>query len=132
MIESVYFKLCVCRFKNLAQNPDPLVERVSVYGNASLAMAAFAYTFCTGQSMKTLKVLHPIRPQQPVVFFSPVYLRTLDRFWKGRGLKSIRLSSGFMLINMALELCENVHVTDSGRLEPTCRTIPFRIITTIS
>ncbi|XP_058618586.1 alpha-2,8-sialyltransferase 8E-like isoform X1 [Onychostoma macrolepis] len=98
------------RFKNLEQNPDPLVERVSVYGNASLAMAAFAYTFCTGQSIKTLKVLHPIRPQQPVVFFSPIYLRTLDRFWKGRGLKSIRLSSGFMLINTALELCEHVHV----------------------
>ncbi|XP_058618582.1 alpha-2,8-sialyltransferase 8E-like [Onychostoma macrolepis] len=95
---------------NLEQNPDPLVERVSVYGNASLAMPAFAYTFCTEQSIKTLKVLHPIRPQQPVVFFSPIYLRTLDRFWKGRGLKSIRLSSGFMLINTALELCEHVHV----------------------
>ncbi|XP_016429782.1 alpha-2,8-sialyltransferase 8E-like [Sinocyclocheilus rhinocerous] len=98
------------RYKNLEQDPDPLVERVSVYGNASLAMPAFAYTFCTGKSMKTLKVLHPIRPQQPVVFFSPLYLRTLDRFWKGRGLKSIRLSSGFMLINTALELCEHVHV----------------------
>uniref|UniRef100_A0A672LX20 ST8 alpha-N-acetyl-neuraminide alpha-2,8-sialyltransferase 7.1 n=2 Tax=Sinocyclocheilus grahami TaxID=75366 RepID=A0A672LX20_SINGR len=98
------------RFKNLEQNPDPLVERVSVYGNASLAIPAFAYTFCTGQSIKTLKVLHPIRPQQPVAFFSPIYLRTLDRFWKGRGLKSIRLSSGFMLINTALELCEEVHV----------------------
>uniref|UniRef100_A0A673N4P7 ST8 alpha-N-acetyl-neuraminide alpha-2,8-sialyltransferase 7.1 n=1 Tax=Sinocyclocheilus rhinocerous TaxID=307959 RepID=A0A673N4P7_9TELE len=97
-------------YKNLEQDPDPLVERVSVYGNASLAMPAFAYTFCTGKSMKTLKVLHPIRPQQPVVFFSPLYLRTLDRFWKGRGLKEIRLSSGFMLINTALELCEHVHV----------------------
>ncbi|XP_058618590.1 alpha-2,8-sialyltransferase 8E-like isoform X2 [Onychostoma macrolepis] len=97
-------------YKNLVRNPDPLVERVSVYGNASLAMPAFAYTFCTGLSIKTLKVLRPIRPQQPVVFFSPIYLRTLDRFWKGRGLKSIRLSTGFMLINMALELCEHVHV----------------------
>uniref|UniRef100_A0A672Q316 ST8 alpha-N-acetyl-neuraminide alpha-2,8-sialyltransferase 7.1 n=1 Tax=Sinocyclocheilus grahami TaxID=75366 RepID=A0A672Q316_SINGR len=97
-------------YKNMVQDPDPLVERVSVYGNASLAMAAFAYTFCTGKSMTTLKALHPVRPQQPVVFFSPLYLRTLDRFWKGRGLKSIRLSSGFMLINTALELCEHVHV----------------------
>uniref|UniRef100_A0A671SH82 ST8 alpha-N-acetyl-neuraminide alpha-2,8-sialyltransferase 7.1 n=1 Tax=Sinocyclocheilus anshuiensis TaxID=1608454 RepID=A0A671SH82_9TELE len=106
----VFIRNCVCRYKNLAQDPDPLVERVSVYGNASLVMPAFAYTFCTGLSIKTLKALHPIRPQQPVVFFSPYYLQTLDRFWKGRGLKEIRLSSGFMLISTALELCEHVHV----------------------
>uniref|UniRef100_A0A8C1MCE6 ST8 alpha-N-acetyl-neuraminide alpha-2,8-sialyltransferase 7.1 n=1 Tax=Cyprinus carpio TaxID=7962 RepID=A0A8C1MCE6_CYPCA len=87
-----------------------LLERVSVYGNATLAIPAFAYTFCTGKSIKALKLLHPIRPHQPVAFFSPIYLRTLDRFWKGRGLKSVRLSSGFMLINTALELCEDVHV----------------------
>ncbi|XP_048034154.1 alpha-2,8-sialyltransferase 8F-like isoform X5 [Megalobrama amblycephala] len=98
------------RFKNLEKNPDPLLEKVSVYGNASLIMPAFAYTFCTSQSIKTLKVLQPIRPQQPVVFFSPSYLRTLDRFWKGRGLQEVRLSTGFMLISTALELCEHVHV----------------------
>ncbi|XP_048033384.1 alpha-2,8-sialyltransferase 8F-like [Megalobrama amblycephala] len=98
------------RYKNLEKNPDPLLERVSVYGNATLIIPAFAYTFCTTNSIKTLKVLQPIRPQQPVVFFSPSYLRTLDRFWKGRGLQEVRLSTGFMLISTALELCEHVHV----------------------
>ncbi|KAI2643797.1 Alpha-2,8-sialyltransferase 8F [Labeo rohita] len=97
-------------YKNLEKDPDPLVERVSVYGNASLAMPAFAYTTCTALSISALKVLHPVRPQQPFMFFSPMYLRTLDRFWKERGLKSIRLSTGFMLISTALELCDNVHV----------------------
>ncbi|CAM4674002.1 unnamed protein product [Leuciscus chuanchicus] len=97
-------------YKNLEKNPDPLVERVSVYGNASLIIPAFAYTFCTPASIKTLKVLQPIRPQQPVVFFSPSYLRTLDRFWKGCGLREVRLSSGLILISTALELCEHVHV----------------------
>ncbi len=102
--------VCVCRYADLEQNPDPLVERVSVYGNASLVMPAFAYTFCTGLSIRALNALYPTRPQQPLAFFSPYYLQTLDRFWKGRGLKSIRLSSGFMLISTALELCEHVHV----------------------
>ncbi|XP_073678891.1 alpha-2,8-sialyltransferase 8E-like [Garra rufa] len=97
-------------YNNMEKNPDPFVERVSVYGNASLAIPAFAYTFCTGLSIKALRVLHPVRPQQPVVFFSPEYLRTLDRFWKRRGLKEVRLSSGFALISTALELCESVHV----------------------
>ncbi|XP_067303227.1 alpha-2,8-sialyltransferase 8E-like [Pseudorasbora parva] len=97
-------------YKDLKKNPDPLVERVSVYGNASLIIPAFAYTFCTPVSVQLLKVLQPIRPQQPVLFFSPYYLRTLDRFWKGRGLREVRLSSGFLLISTALELCEHVHV----------------------
>ncbi|KAL0150015.1 hypothetical protein M9458_054674, partial [Cirrhinus mrigala] len=83
-----------------------------VYGNASLAMPAFAYTFCIELSVSVLKVLHPVKPQQPVVFFSPTYLRALDRFWKGRGLKEVRLSSGLILISTALELCESVHVND--------------------
>ncbi|XP_039508338.1 alpha-2,8-sialyltransferase 8E-like [Pimephales promelas] len=98
------------RYKDLQNNPDPLVERVSVYGNASLIIPAFAYTFCTSVSIKVLKVLQPIRPHQPVVFFSPSYLRSLDRFWKGRGLRETRLSTGFILISTALELCEHVHV----------------------
>ncbi|KAG1960529.1 alpha-N-acetylneuraminide alpha-2,8-sialyltransferase [Pimephales promelas] len=75
------------RYKDMEKNPDPLVERVSVYGNASVIIPAFAYTFCTSVSIKVLKVLQPIRPHQPVVFFSPSYLRSLDRFWKGRGLR---------------------------------------------
>uniref|UniRef100_A0A672M1H1 Alpha-2,8-sialyltransferase 8E-like n=1 Tax=Sinocyclocheilus grahami TaxID=75366 RepID=A0A672M1H1_SINGR len=91
-------------------NPSLLVRHVSVYGNASLMIPAFAYTVCTAVSIKTLQVLQPIRPQQPVVFFSPYYLKTLDRFWKGLGLKEKRLSTGFMLVNMALELCDDVHL----------------------
>ncbi|KAK9954767.1 hypothetical protein ABG768_016813 [Culter alburnus] len=97
-------------YKDLVKNPDPFVERVSVYGNASLIIPAFAYTFCTSLSVKALKVLQPIRPQQPVVFYSPYYLRKLDRFWKGRGIREVRLSSGFIMISTAMELCENVHV----------------------
>ncbi|XP_051517564.1 alpha-2,8-sialyltransferase 8F-like isoform X1 [Myxocyprinus asiaticus] len=98
------------RAGNLQKIPGLFAERVSVYGNSSLILPAFAYTFNTQLSIKTLKDLQPIRPQQPVVFFSPDYLRTLDRYWKRRGLKEIRLSTGFMLISMALELCEQVHV----------------------
>uniref|UniRef100_A0A671NGC2 ST8 alpha-N-acetyl-neuraminide alpha-2,8-sialyltransferase 6 n=1 Tax=Sinocyclocheilus anshuiensis TaxID=1608454 RepID=A0A671NGC2_9TELE len=96
--------------QNMAVNPGPLVRHVSVYGNVSLMIPAFAYTVCTAVSIKTLQVFQPIRPQQPVVFFSPYYLKTLDRFWKGLGLKEKRFSTGFMLVNMALELCDDVHL----------------------
>lgn len=97
-------------YRNLEKKPGPLVKRVSVYGNSSLIIPAFAYVICTSPSLRVLRVLQPIRPQQPVLFFSPHYLRALDRFWKGRGLKERRLSTGFMLISAALEMCEHVHV----------------------
>ncbi|XP_073795567.1 alpha-N-acetylneuraminide alpha-2,8-sialyltransferase isoform X4 [Danio rerio] len=98
------------QYKTMEQDPGPLVERISVYGNSSLIIPAFAYGFCTSPSLRVLRVLQPIRPQQPVVFFNPHYLRALDRFWKWRGLKEPRLSSGFILISAALEMCEHVHV----------------------
>ncbi|XP_056305446.1 ST8 alpha-N-acetyl-neuraminide alpha-2,8-sialyltransferase 7.1 [Danio aesculapii] len=98
------------RYRNLEKKPGPLVKRVSVYGNSSLIIPAFAYPFCTSPSLRVLRVLQPIRPQQPVLFFSPHYLNALDLFWKGRGLKEKRLSTGFMLISAALEMCEHVHV----------------------
>ncbi|XP_043080170.1 alpha-2,8-sialyltransferase 8E-like [Puntigrus tetrazona] len=96
--------------ENMAANPGPLVGRVSVYGNAPLIIPAFAYTVCTAVSIKTLQVLQTLRPQQPVVFFSPYYLKSLDRFWKRKGLKAKRLSTGFMLVNTALELCDDVRL----------------------
>ncbi|XP_057175842.1 alpha-2,8-sialyltransferase 8E-like isoform X2 [Triplophysa rosa] len=95
---------------DLNQDTDPLVKHVSMYGNAHLILPAFSYLPNTKYAMTALQALRPIRPQQPVVFFSPSYLRNLDKFWKLRGLKEIRLSTGFMLINVALELCEDVHV----------------------
>ncbi|XP_073730954.1 alpha-2,8-sialyltransferase 8F isoform X1 [Misgurnus anguillicaudatus] len=97
-------------YKNLKSNPGPLVERVSVYGNSLLIISAFTFSAYTRLSVNTFKVLQPIRPQQQMVFFSSSYMKNLDGFWKRQGLKVVRLSSGFRLINVALELCDHVHV----------------------
>ncbi|XP_051947580.1 alpha-2,8-sialyltransferase 8F-like [Xyrauchen texanus] len=66
------------RKQNLQNIPGLFAERVSVYGNSSLILPAFAYTYDTQLSIKSLKALQPIRPQQQVAFFSPDFLRTLD------------------------------------------------------
>ncbi|KAF4097004.1 alpha-2,8-sialyltransferase 8E-like [Onychostoma macrolepis] len=97
-------------YRNAQKKPGPLMQRVSVYGNASLIMPAFASPLNTRTSISTLKALWPPSPQLRVVFFSSSYLKALDHFWKDHGLKGRRLSTGFMLINSALELCDHVHV----------------------
>ncbi|XP_030630827.1 alpha-2,8-sialyltransferase 8F-like [Chanos chanos] len=94
-------------YKNFKKDPGPLLQDLSVYGNASVLMPAFSYTYNTAISVSIHETLWP---QQVVVFFSPFYLKTLAQFWSWRGLKAVRLSTGFMLINVAMELCDDVHI----------------------
>nr|XP_055044900.1 alpha-2,8-sialyltransferase 8E-like [Misgurnus anguillicaudatus] len=98
------------RAKSEEKHHGPLLKRLKAYGNASLLMPAFASPQNTRLSIGTLKKLWPLRPQLQVVFFSSSYLKDLDSFWREHGLKAKRLSTGFMLINVALELCDHVHV----------------------
>ncbi|KAI1898771.1 hypothetical protein AGOR_G00075800 [Albula goreensis] len=97
-------------YPNLRKNPQPLANRMAAYGNASLLMPAFAYSFCTALSFQVHQSLKPLRPQQKVVFFNPNYLRMLDRYWRKKGQRANRLSSGLMLASVAMELCDEVHL----------------------
>ncbi|KAA0706467.1 Alpha-N-acetylneuraminide alpha-2,8-sialyltransferase [Triplophysa tibetana] len=106
---------------------DLLVKHVSVYGKAHLILPAFAFPSNTRYAMKALEAIQPVRPQQPVVFSSTSYLRNLAQLWKSRGLKVKRLSTGFMFINVALELCEDVHVYGFWPfdIDPMQRQVPY-------
>ncbi|KAJ8254742.1 hypothetical protein GJAV_G00196880 [Gymnothorax javanicus] len=87
-----------------------LAQRVSPYGNAPVIMPAFAYKLCTSISFHVYHTLRALRPEQKVVFFNPKYLRQLHGYWRQRGLKERRLSTGLMLASVALELCEEVNL----------------------
>ncbi|KAL7863828.1 hypothetical protein AOLI_G00152480 [Acnodon oligacanthus] len=94
-------------FSDFMRNDSRLRQKLDGYPNATFMIAAFAYTFCTQQSINLLQAMWP---ERHLLFYSPTYLHTLDQFWRQRGLRARRLSTGFMLISSALELCENVHV----------------------
>ncbi|KAG9346403.1 hypothetical protein JZ751_006714 [Albula glossodonta] len=67
--------------------------------------------FSKDVGVKTIhQSLKPLRPQQKVVFFNPNYLRQLDRYWRKKGQRANRLSSGLMLASVAMELCDEVHL----------------------
>lgn len=46
---------------------------------------------------------------QPV-FFNPQYLQSLAAFWRSQGWKAVRLSTGLMMVSLALEYCTDVHL----------------------
>ncbi|XP_061089872.1 alpha-2,8-sialyltransferase 8F-like [Conger conger] len=97
-------------YPNLKKHPQPLVDDMSKYGDASLLMPPFAYRSCTKTSFQVHQALRPLYPQQKVVFFNPNYLRDLHRYWRRRGQRALRLSTGLMLASVALELCDEVHL----------------------
>ncbi|XP_024864655.2 alpha-2,8-sialyltransferase 8E, partial [Kryptolebias marmoratus] len=86
------------------------VENMCQYGNSLLLLPAFSFGLNTAVSLRALYTIEdfgsPVRP----VFFNPEYLQSLDLFWRSQGMKATRLSTGIMMVSLALELCENVNL----------------------
>ncbi|KAI4792299.1 hypothetical protein KUCAC02_033468 [Chaenocephalus aceratus] len=88
----------------------PFVESLHSYGKSMMVLSPFSYA---GNTPVCLRVVYSIRdfesPIQPM-FFNPDYLRSLKDFWHSRGLTRGQLSSGLLMVNIALEHCANVHL----------------------
>ncbi|KAM4675399.1 alpha-N-acetylneuraminide alpha-2,8-sialyltransferase-like [Discoglossus pictus] len=100
--------ILVERFSTLNERRKPFSDMMKVYGPALILMSAFSFVRHTDVAFKVFYTLEDFATGQKVVFFHPQYLQNLDRYWKKRGLKVKRLSSGIMLVSSALELCEKV------------------------
>ncbi|KAG7464580.1 hypothetical protein MATL_G00167110 [Megalops atlanticus] len=95
-------------YRGLLYSRKSFVERAASYESATLVTAALSYTANTDIAFRVFYTMRDMRPQQAVLFIHPDYLFKLDHFWRQKGLAAKRLSSGFLLVNTALELCEKV------------------------
>uniref|UniRef100_A0A672GLU1 ST8 alpha-N-acetyl-neuraminide alpha-2,8-sialyltransferase 6 n=1 Tax=Salarias fasciatus TaxID=181472 RepID=A0A672GLU1_SALFA len=84
------------------------VESLRRFKDSMLLMPTFSYAWNTHLCQRAFQAIKhlssPIRP----VSFNPRYLRSLWVYWRSLGLKEARLSTGFMMVNLALELCNSV------------------------
>ncbi|XP_036003684.1 alpha-2,8-sialyltransferase 8F-like isoform X2 [Fundulus heteroclitus] len=98
------------KYGSLMERRRPFMEKLRSYGDSLLLLPAFSYGTSTPVSLRTLYTVEdfesPIRP----VFLNPQYLENLAVFWRSRGVKAVRLSTGIMMVSLALELCDNVQV----------------------
>ncbi|CAK6968817.1 alpha-2%2C8-sialyltransferase 8F-like [Scomber scombrus] len=98
------------KYGSLMNRRRPFVESLQSYGNALLVLPAFSYSFNTDVSLRAAYTIEDSgSPAQPV-FFNPGYLRNLSIFWRTEGLKPRRLSTGFIMTSLALEICDNVEL----------------------
>ncbi|XP_030230925.1 alpha-N-acetylneuraminide alpha-2,8-sialyltransferase-like [Gadus morhua] len=97
------------KFSGLLDRRRPFVDSMSHYKDALILLPAFTLSKNIQPSLRVVytieESLSPIRP----VFLNPEYIRNLHSFWSSKGLNK-RLSSGFMVASLALELCTNVHL----------------------
>ncbi|XP_054672672.1 alpha-2,8-sialyltransferase 8F isoform X2 [Grus americana] len=98
----------VFRYNKLNEKKTEFLENIAVYGDAFLLLPAFSFRSNTATSFKVYHTLQESKATQRAIFFHPTYLKSLAQFWRTKGVKAYRLSSGFMITSAALELCENV------------------------
>ncbi|RMC04934.1 hypothetical protein DUI87_18110 [Hirundo rustica rustica] len=96
------------KYNKLNEKKTEFLENIAVYGDAFLLLPAFSFRSNTATSFKVYHTLKEFKATQRAIFFHPTYLKSLAQFWRTKGVKAYRLSSGFMITSAALELCENV------------------------
>nr|XP_033790187.1 alpha-2,8-sialyltransferase 8F [Geotrypetes seraphini] len=98
------------KYGNLKGNKVSFLENITSYGEAFLLLPAFSYRANTALSFKVYHTLREFHAKQKAIFFHPKYLKSLAQFWRTKGVRAYRLSSGFMITSAAIELCENVRL----------------------
>uniref|UniRef100_A0A668SQM6 ST8 alpha-N-acetyl-neuraminide alpha-2,8-sialyltransferase 6 n=1 Tax=Oreochromis aureus TaxID=47969 RepID=A0A668SQM6_OREAU len=88
----------------------PFVDSLRKYGSSLLLLPAFSASINTAVCLRAVHTIEDFKsPIQPV-FLNPQYLDSLAQFWRSEGLKERRLSTGLIMVTLALELCKNVHL----------------------
>ncbi|KAG8138940.1 hypothetical protein E2320_001728 [Naja naja] len=96
------------KYNKLNDQKATFLENIASYGEAFLLLPAFSFRSNTAASFKVHHTLREFSAKQKAIFFYPRYLKSLAQFWRTKGVKAYRLSSGFMITSIAVELCENV------------------------
>ncbi|KAM6388389.1 alpha-2,8-sialyltransferase 8F-like isoform 2-T2 [Pluvialis apricaria] len=96
------------RFRGLNGRRLPFVKAAASYGKTWFLIPAFSYPGNSEASYRALYALQDSASQSQVFFFHPQYLSALSKYWHDHGFHTHRLSSGFMLVNAALELCQHI------------------------
>uniref|UniRef100_A0A8C6MGH8 ST8 alpha-N-acetyl-neuraminide alpha-2,8-sialyltransferase 6 n=1 Tax=Nothobranchius furzeri TaxID=105023 RepID=A0A8C6MGH8_NOTFU len=102
--------ILIDKYGSLMGRRRVFVENMCHYGDSMLLLPAFSFSMSTAVSLRAFYTLEDFESPIQTVFFNPEYLQNLSIYWRSQGLKATRLSTGMMMISLALELCTDVHV----------------------
>ncbi|XP_028328694.1 alpha-2,8-sialyltransferase 8F-like isoform X2 [Gouania willdenowi] len=97
------------KFAALNKNKTPqFLETMQAYGSSYLWLPAFSLRYNTKISIRAARVIKEFKSPIKPVFANPKYHKKLHSFWSSLGLREARLSTGFMIVSLALEVCKRV------------------------
>ncbi|XP_042328970.1 alpha-2,8-sialyltransferase 8F-like isoform X2 [Sceloporus undulatus] len=95
------------KFQYLLARRKPFADALYPYRDAFFLLPSFSFVGHSTLGYRALYTMEDFGLVQQALFLNPQYLRNLSNFWR-TGLQAHRLSSGFMLVSMALEFCERI------------------------
>ncbi|XP_051244341.1 alpha-2,8-sialyltransferase 8F-like isoform X2 [Dicentrarchus labrax] len=102
--------ILLAKYGALMGRRHPFVESLRSYGNSLLLLPAFSYGQNTPVCLRAFYTMEDFESPIRTIFLNPEYLQRLDLFWHSQGLRPVRLSTGLIMVSLALELCANVHL----------------------
>ncbi|KAH0626255.1 hypothetical protein JD844_001138 [Phrynosoma platyrhinos] len=96
------------KFQYLLARRKPFADALYSYRDAFFLLPTFSFVGHSTLGYRALYTMEDFGLVQKALFLNPEYLRNLGNFWRKKGLQAYRLSSGFMLVSMALEFCERI------------------------
>ncbi|XP_069565238.1 alpha-2,8-sialyltransferase 8E isoform X1 [Brachyistius frenatus] len=98
------------KYGGLMGRRRPFVESLRSYGNSLMLLPAFSYGYNTAVSLRAAYTVDDFESPTRPIFYNPQYLQSLAVFWRSQGVKEVRLSTGLIMVSMALQSCSNVHL----------------------
>nr|XP_060638981.1 alpha-2,8-sialyltransferase 8F-like [Anolis sagrei ordinatus] len=96
------------KFHFLQQEWDPYADALQPYMNAVFLIPAFTNSGDNSIAYHALYTMEALGLGKKVFFLNPEYQRNLTDYWRKESLATLRLSSGFIFINVALEFCQHI------------------------
>uniref|UniRef100_A0A3P9NSK8 ST8 alpha-N-acetyl-neuraminide alpha-2,8-sialyltransferase 6 n=1 Tax=Poecilia reticulata TaxID=8081 RepID=A0A3P9NSK8_POERE len=98
----------ILTYNSLLGHRRRFVESLCQYGNATLLLPAFSFAKNTALSYRVISAIEDFELPIQSLFMNPNYLRSVADFWSSYGVQGKRLTTGAMMVSLALELCDNV------------------------
>ncbi|XP_028311055.1 alpha-2,8-sialyltransferase 8E-like isoform X2 [Gouania willdenowi] len=100
--------ILVQKFHSLQKDTHRFVKHMEYYGNSWVLLPSFNHISQVEVCLRAIDILNYTRSPLRPIFLNPVYVKNLQGIWRAHHLKERRLSTGFIIVNLALELCNSV------------------------
>ncbi|XP_041639130.1 alpha-2,8-sialyltransferase 8E-like [Cheilinus undulatus] len=98
------------RYGSLMRLRRPFMEKQRTYGNALLLLSPFHASRYTAITLRAAYTINDFGGPTRPALLNPDYHHNVTNFWHKQSLKEARLSTGLLMVSLALELCDNVHL----------------------